>query len=36
MTLFIACVLIHGFNLGWGWYGFALTVWLLHLVYHAL
>jgi hypothetical protein len=28
MALFIACILIHGFGLSWGWYLAAVLLWL--------
>jgi hypothetical protein len=34
MTLLIACLLIHGFHFGWGWYLIACAGWLLHARWH--
>jgi len=33
MTLFIACLLIHLLALPWGWYVFAVALWVLHLLF---
>lgn len=30
MTLFIACILIYHFDMGWGWYILAVVIWGLH------
>lgn len=32
MTLFIACLLIYHFGMGWEWYAIAAFVWFWHLV----
>ena len=34
MTFFIACLLIHNFGMGGGWYFAAFVVWILHLMAH--
>ena len=34
MTLFIAYILIHNFQMGTGWYLAAFAVWVLHLMAH--
>jgi hypothetical protein len=31
MTLFIACLLIYHYDMGWAWYGVAGAIWLTHL-----
>lgn len=33
MTLFIACLLIYGFELSNAWYAFASVLWILHLLW---
>ena len=32
MTLFIACLLIHGFGMAKGWYVAAVILWVIHLL----
>ena len=31
MTLFIACLLIYHYDMGWIWYAVAAAIWLTHL-----